>query len=327
MAFDPVTLAVIVGGAYGVYKMTRKLFGEGNKEKKLKEDLDQARQDCEAEQSKNQRPKPVNESSKRGSYYFIGPPQSGKTVFFVTMVDSMQRMHIENIDKAPYVATYTTIESKRFVSDCIKAMQKSEWPIKTKVGNTYEMDIESRKIIAMREARFVFHDYAGEVFMRAFADPAQQEENDSYAGEAKKMRQEMKNAKGVFLVLDSAVLHNGLPKEIQERLFYLADYMKDANAPIKLAVVFSKKDMFGTNPIEPEKIFKDTDPDAFLKFQKLDTKYFFVTSIKDPVKKDGKYCPPKNYNTSQTEGIIDAALWMLDIKDKSFFQELKEKIT
>jgi hypothetical protein len=140
------------------------------------------------------------------------------------------------------------------------------------------------------------------------------------------MREEMKNAKGVFLILDSAVLHNGLPEDIQDRLFYLADYMKNANASIKMAVIFSKKDMFNTNPIEPEKIFKDKEPDTFLKFQKLDTKYFFVTSVKNPEIEGGTYVPPKNYKTSQSEGIIDAALWMLDIKDKPLIQELKEII-
>ncbi|HOS45793.1 MAG: hypothetical protein BWX92_03243 [Deltaproteobacteria bacterium ADurb.Bin135] len=319
MAFDPVTFAVIVGGGFGTYKVIRKLF------EKFKKDPQEIKEPEET-QSENPIPKLVDEPSKRGSYYFIGPPKSGKTVFFVVMADIMQRMHIENGDKAPYTATYTTNKSKRFVSDCIRMMQKSEWPTKTQSGNTYEMDIESRKIIAMREARFVFHDYAGEVFMRAFADPAKQEESSTYAEDANKMREEMKNAKGVFLILDSAVLHNGLPEDIQDRLFYLADYMKNANASIKMAVIFSKKDMFNTNPIEPEKIFKDKEPDTFLKFQKLDTKYFFVTSVKNPEIEGGTYVPPKNYKTSQSEGIIDAALWMLDIKDKPLIQELKEII-
>jgi len=168
--------------------------------------------------------------------------------------------------------------------------------------------------------------------MHAFGDPASQEENSAHAEDAKKLREEMKNAKGVFLVLDSQDLHNGLSEELQGSLFYLANYMrqKGGNSSKKLAVIFSKSDFFKQVSIDPEEIFKIRYPNAYNNFEKLDpkldTKYFFVTSIKDPLIKDGKYLPPKDYNTSQTDGIIEAALWMLDIKDKSFLQELKEKI-
>ena len=94
------------------------------KKKKLKEDLERQRKDWETEQSKNQQPMPLDAINKRGSYYFIGPPRSGKTVFFVTMADRMLRMHIEHKDKAPYVATYATRETELFVTHSIKEMEK-----------------------------------------------------------------------------------------------------------------------------------------------------------------------------------------------------------
>jgi hypothetical protein len=267
--------------------------------------------------------KPASTAPSPDSYYFMGPPNAGKTVFFVTMADRLQRLHLENPQKAPYSVTYSTLETLKFVTDSIAEMTRSRWPIKTKKGNIYEINIESRKMFAMKEGKFVFHDYPGEAFMEAFVDSYKIDDHSPYKEDARTMKDEMKNAKGIFLVIDSAVLDDQQSWEIQERLFNFGEYLQNMGHSTKLAVVFTKSDIFReVKSSNPEEKFKKSYGNAYTIFQKFNTKYFYVTSAKDSIRKKGVYVPKNKYDTSQSEGIVEAAVWMMEIKDTTFFEEL-----
>jgi len=257
--------------------------------------------------------------STSGSYIFIGPPESGKTVFFITMVDRLLRLQIEK--DMPYEMTFRTKETEDFITQMINEMAKSKWPLKTAKGNIYEVDITTRNVLFMKSNGILsFHDYGGEVFLDAFSGPEIGSES-KFKEEAEAMKVEIKQAKGIFLVIDTVELYNNMQEEkLLNCLFYLSDFLKkERNKNMRLAVIFTKSDQFieKDSLFNPESIFKEKYkyPNAYVNFKDQNTRYFFVTAIKEPSIIDGKYMPPKNYKSTDSVNILEAAKWMLEIND------------
>jgi len=309
-----ITLILLGGVGFTAYK----LFKE--KKKNIGNTIDNGKKVVEeVYDTVGEKIKEIKETllSTSGSYIFIGPPESGKTVFFITMVDRLLRLQIEK--DMPYEMTFRTKETEDFITQMINEMAKSKWPLKTAKGNIYEVDITTRNVLFMKSNGILsFHDYGGEVFLDAFSGPEIGSES-KFKEEAEAMKVEIKQAKGIFLVIDTVKLYNNMKEEkLLNCLFYLSDFLKkERNKNMRLAVIFTKSDQFieKDSLFNPESIFKEKYPNAYVNFKNRNTRYFFVTAIKEPIIIDGKYMPPKNYKSTDSVNILEAAKWMLEIND------------
>src|SRR6478735_2384255 len=128
--------------------------------------------------------------SSEPKFVFVGPPSSGKTVYFTCAMDRLKRLLSTRPNSGWTLQTDDKETLKRHKSS-LAAMNKGRWPDKT--TSPYKLYYQlSRRIgigkllnLATFNTRVVYHDYPGEAFTAAFDDGPTEEHWES---EVKKLR-------------------------------------------------------------------------------------------------------------------------------------------
>lgn len=260
---------------------------------------------------------PINDA-----YIIIGPKNCGKTVFFVTAIDRLQRF--ANMKNTFNIKLETLITNK-FVKDSLTGMSSSKWPAETlPAGNRLDVTvIRKRRPLPNKKAMLVFSEYPGGVFSAAFAKSnANSSPHQNLENAVKQIITETANARGLFLVIDCKTLYQKhLDEELSACLFNLFKHLRNAKEVNKLekkvAVVFTKMDLIPhDSSFNPMVALEQLDSNCWanLKDDEFDVEFFSVASVsKTKSTDDGHQVPIDNYNSEMSDGLIQPLCWMLDL--------------
>lgn len=261
---------------------------------------------------------PVTDSPNP-SFVFVGPPKVGKTVYFTCAIDLLKRRLLNKPDKGIFLQTDDPRTLTRH-KDALSKMQRGQWPDKSIVPLELFYLLERRTIwfgkrLWTTYTKLVYHDYPGEVFDLAFSES--RADLRHYEEEAEKFKRDLTTAKGIFLIIDAPDLHHGNDDEFELQLFRLVKFLDESRDGRKrrVAVVFTKKDLFhGDSAFDPKEELRRQHPDSWVSLNRNETKFFFVSAVsKAFVDPAGIHLPPKGYNTSQSENLIEPIVWALKL--------------
>lgn len=204
-------------------------------------------------------------SNSTDNYLILGLKGSGKTTYFSLMAQHLQDVANRTeylrfrflptiiINKVTKEESQEEITSD-FISDCISRLDNQRWPRKTEdyeVGYSFELikyfTIFKQPILKnyfYKTAIIDYHDYPGEAFSIAFG--GENNPTPSFQEAAKKMKDQIKSAAGIFLLLDTDEMFNNINTSLlKQTLTGLFRVINDSNPNIKLAVIFNKLELFG----------------------------------------------------------------------------------
>ncbi len=247
------------------------------------------------------------------SLVFVGPPSSGKTVFFSTMVDLLIRSEEESslscVPKGP--------KAERFVRSVIESLEKQKWP---KEGGAFEADGALTYLLRHKgrlldcEYELSCCDYAGETFNLAFGDEEKQETDDA-EGNAKDLREKVEAADAVFLIVDAVRLHNGNCPEIKDSLFGISEVLKEKK--IRTAFVMTQKDEFEFENIDA--VIENLKEDyryVYKMYKQMKAEFFWVASVIAQVDNNGRRVPPSDYKSNEHSIDLLAPInWFLSLPE------------
>jgi hypothetical protein len=256
------------------------------------------------------------------SYVFVGPPNSGKTVYFACAIDRLQRDAIDrnsSLEVTPQDHRTLTI-----CSQVVRDMSEGRWPAKTQDVQTLQFNIKSpwlqvssKHSLGVRCESLICHDYTGESFSQAFGD-CRENSDEASTNPAKQLMDALSNAKGVFVVIDAATFDGGSDERLNVQLFNLFKHVEGDTKISRVAIIFSKMDIFKRR--DEERILnhlKKEYPSVWNLKKQINSKHFFVSSTKShQVDIGGCIVPPAEYETSQSDGLIEPLIWMLDLKSR-----------
>lgn len=276
----------------------------------------------------------------RGSYLFLGMPESGKTVFFTMLCNILQRKGNEDSrfifeyiprknDCAGSNSTYQYINSNL---NCIK---EQKWPHKTATDdktlevaqNPYICELSiARRFLCIpwkNSYSLCYIDYPGEAFQSAFCP------NGEYEGVTDKiknfgylLRNTVNMSKGVFLIIDVQIFTNLNANEkafIEERLSSFFLHVRKNNPSLRVAIVFNKMELCGFSNQEEEvqNQFQNQFSNAYAAMKQLQNKKMFFVYPFGQVETDskGNTIPPKQpYAERNIESVAE---WIFNIKSGS----------
>jgi hypothetical protein len=251
------------------------------------------------------------------AFVFVGPPSSGKTVFFACAMDRLKRLLSDKPNGKWTLRTDDTETLKRHKS-ALTAMKNGKWPAKTDSPHKLYYELSRRfgfgeKIhLGTYNTRVLYHDYPGEVFAAAFDDESADEH---WVNEIADLKYDIQSARGVFVVIDTPILHNGENEEYNIQLFNLLNFIVRQTKVKHIAVIFTKKDLFSRTPeFDPVSQIRNLYHDQWFILEARKAKYFFVSAVPNPIyDQDGDLKPPKKYETSMSEGLVEPLAWALGI--------------
>lgn len=261
------------------------------------------------------------------SYLIIGPKGCGKTVFFLVAVDHMQRLGNEG---KPFQIEYMNLNTENFVQDNLDRMRKSDWPVETSPsGNHLDVIVRHRGNFLNSEAKLSLWDSPGGAFIAAFAerDELPHDIYDTYDNSAQDMKSKVADAAGVFLLWDCIEQYQGHDRMLRASIFNLVTHIKThrQNKPLRLAVVFTKRDNIPDTKFDPVLKFKEDYPSGWGRFNNLGVRFFTVAAVNvTETALDGSRRPILGYNSSMSVGILSPICWMLDIPEVTIKERLFE---
>ena len=194
-------------------------------------------------------------NNKINNYLFLGMPGSGKTTYFSIMANHLQQLanRTKNLsfDFLPSDINGEEVDiTQDFIDDCISRLEHRKWPKKTQYENRAYSFLLTKKSWLWREKnRIDYFDYPGDAFDAAFGDSCYYTEGSIQIG--KEVKENVKKAKGVFLILDSNEVFNCTDKmkygKTMTRLFRC---IQENNKKVKLAIIFNKLELFGGHKID-----------------------------------------------------------------------------
>lgn len=298
------------------------------------------------------------ESKECNQLLFLGLPKSGKTTYFTIMVDHLQR-HV-NSEKSKYKFHSEPSEGNKettseFVRRTMNDIKNQKWPIKTqkyieayrfalvkrnedvleteKLGlkhifNPWKWSDKSRTKCVKKDVLSIihYHDYPGEAFEQVKYDCQQPSENQSngsnpYRKSADELRDKIKSADGIFLILDAESLDASSDYDGHDNtILKLFRYIKDQNKDVKLAVIINKLEVFAKSKVVyGEKSFKDDYSDVHANRPK-NSKFFGVYTLGSLDQNDeGEWIPPKRL---EPKGILEPLEWMLGMSEVGFNEKI-----
>ncbi len=204
-----------------------------------------------------------------------------------------------------------------FIDDCISRIKKQKWPRKTldyESGYSFELvkflTFLKKPILQKyfyKKAVIAYHDYPGEAFEAAFGvgeDPTQE-----IRMAAEDMKSRIKNANGLFLILDADALFNGQDnRKHQITLTRLFRCIKETNPDIKLAIIFNKLELFGGNELDFIRVIRDDYSNAYA-YLPYNHKFFYIYPLGSVfTADDGATFPPKKLSP---KNMLKPIKWMI----------------
>jgi len=252
------------------------------------------------------------------SFVFVGPPASGKTVYFTCAMDRIKKI----LSQSPACGLSLQTEDKKTLkrhNSSISAMKKGGWPPKTMAAHklyyllTKKIRVGGKFHLADIDTRLIYHDYPGEVFEKAFGD---ENADPHWEKEAKNLKTDLQTAHGVFLVIDTPKLHNGEDEAYNLQLFDLLKFIENETKVKRICVIFTKRDLFRRDPeFDPKQHLRLLYDDAWSFLERSKAAFFFVTAVSNPGSDlDGNLVPPKGFETSQSENLIEPLAWALKLQ-------------
>ena len=254
------------------------------------------------------------------SYVFVGPPNSGKTVYFACAIDRLQRHGIDQ--NSSLEITPQDDRTLRVCNQVVRDMSEGRWPSKSQGVQTLQFDIKTpwlqlseKHSVGVRCESLICHDYTGESFSQAFGDTREISDEGSMIS-ANQLKHAISNAKGAFVVIDASTFDDGSDERLYVQLYNLFKHIDCKSNISRLAIIFSKMDIFRKS--DEERIvnrIKQSYPSVWNLQKQLKARHFFVSTVNTHrVDDDGNIIPPPDYETSQSEGLIEPLIWMLGLK-------------
>ena len=238
----------------------------------------------------------------------IGPPNSGKTVFFCVGMEVLQRRFNRLND---YYITYPDLATQRMVSDVMKELRAQRWPSKT-------MEVQeacARISFVNQEREVICRDHGGGAFSNTFLS----EKIDEYMGNEKEYLKDIKAASSIAMLIDSAMLCKEIDDYFYDGLYNMMRMINN-NKLKRFAMIFTKNDLVKLTPAKAEEKFESQCPNTYAHLKKLRREYrFFSISSVRCVTEGGHYVPPKEYSPfDHSEGIEDSLYWLLEMEKAPF---------
>lgn len=266
--------------------------------------------------------------SKKGACIIIGPKGAGKTVFFVSAVDLLQRsiQEKDTLDKKLHRVLkkiehveYLNRKTADFIRKTVGSLKQQAWPAETapsQAGNDhYEVLIKYKRLgFWPHLERLILLDYPGGVFTKFFAkedsDPTESAQYDDGVSELEK---NIASSRRIFVLLDSVDIYNGGSELIVHCLFKFIDVIREKNvSKSRIAVLFTKSDLIVDQTFCPESKLKKCYPNEWGRLNSAGVKFFKVSAVrKTEMNKDGVRVPVRGFSTSQSHGIIEPLIWVL----------------
>ena len=252
------------------------------------------------------------------SYVFVGPPSSGKTVYFTCAMDRLQRDLLNN-PRVGWSLQENDEQTLKRQQNAISKMQNSQWPDKTQDCQKLTYLASSRigpaiLPIGRTHTRVLYHDYPGEVFSAAFPD--EHAADDFWQEAAEGFKKDLVTAKGIFVVIDTPALYEGKDNIYALRLFKLLQFIETQSHASRIGVIFTKKDLFASTPeFNPQARFRELFVPQSIFLDRKKAKYFFVSAVANhTIDSHGNLVPPKNYQSSDSENLVEPLAWALGIR-------------
>ena len=234
----------------------------------------------------------------------IGLPNSGKTVFFCTGMELLQRRFNK---LSNYCITYPDLATQNMVSDVIKDLRAQKWPAKT-------MEVQeacARISFENHEREIICRDHGGGAFSKTFLSG----KIDEYMGNEKEYLKDIKTASSVALIIDSAMLNEEVEDCFYDGLYNMINAIK-RNKFRRFAIIFTKNDLTKLTPLKAEEKFESLCPNTYANLKKLRKEYrFFSVSSVRCVNEAGNFIPPRGYSPLEhSEGLDDTLCWLLEME-------------
>jgi len=274
-------------------------------------------------------------------YLFLGLPKSGKTTYFSLMANHLQQLANKKENKLYFKYLPTMIPDNSqdgaegnifktedlasdFIDDCMNRLSNQRWPKKTvyksSKGNSYSFELGKRYWffkygIRIGWNRFIidYHDYSGEAFDVAFGRADGMDAiTQAIMDEANDMKERIMTADGIFLILDSNELFNGVETSKYGKIIVnLLRYIQEkAKTNIKLAVIFNKLELFDGVKINFKSRVRKQYGNAYAYLGSLNYRFFDVYPLgKIVTNEDGGIVPPPKIIP---RNILDPVRWMIE---------------
>jgi len=244
---------------------------------------------------------------------FIGPPRSGKTVFFSAMVDCLIRQ--SNKQGSAYTCISDGLPSGQFVQRVIQSLGKQVWP---KEGGAADANGELTYLLTHKGRLFNTQyelsccDYAGETFNAAYGDPdtIESEVDDD---QVERLKSEVNSADIIFVIVDAVRLQDGNCPEIEDSLLGVVDVSRKLK--VWTAFVLTQKDEFeyeDHDSVIAQLI--DDYPGLYATLRQMSAEFFWVSSVIAETGADGRRVPPKKYQSEKDSIDLLAPInWALSL--------------
>jgi len=252
--------------------------------------------------------------STKKTFLFVGPPRSGKTVFFSTMVDRLIRQAKD--DGSSLTCIPEGKHSHKFVQTVIQSLQKQIWP---KEGGTIDAFGELVYTLTYKGRLFDTQyqlsccDYAGETFNAAYGDPDILE-SDVDKEQVDRLRGQVDSADVVFVIVDAVRLHNGDCPEIEDSLCGVAEVLKKRKK-IRTALVLTQRDEFEEE--DQEAVIEQLKEDyqgLHQTLRAMGAEFFWISSVVAMTDNKGRRVPPKKYKSERDSiDLLNPITWALKL--------------
>ncbi len=254
-------------------------------------------------------------------YIIIGPPGHGKSTYAITLADRLIR-YAGN--ENPEFRVFLDQETMNYVDEWVSSLNKGNgFPTKNFETKQVNFSFEDNSRFFVNKGQIQLLDYPGEAYYTAFTD----QKNQLYEEQAQKLLSEIQKAKGIFLVIDMAELHDSKAKLLSNSLFKLIEFINKGRNKPKLAIIFSKKDLFESldEKINPVAILQNDYPNIWnllQAFEKGRVAFFESAAVSETaVDSEGKIQPIKGYQTKKHSiHILEPFLWMFGMTEPTMLE-------